>query len=73
MKKLKEALYTVDEAAKQLAVSSETIKEFIRMHGPSARKDRKPLLDLDRIRPWLEDRASARQTFDWFMENCPED
>jgi len=73
MKKEQGTLYTVDEAAKKLAVSPETIKEFVRMHGPSARKNRKPLLDLNRIRPWLEDRASARRTFDWFMENCPDD
>jgi len=73
MKKEQGTLYTVDEAARELAVSPGTIKEFIRMHGPSARKNGKPLVDLNRIRPWLDDRDSARRTFDWFMENCPDD
>jgi hypothetical protein len=73
MRKTQGTLYTVDAAARQLAVSPATIKEFIRMYGPSARKNRQPLIALDRIRPWLEDRESARKTFDWFMENCPDD
>lgn len=73
MNKSEGSLCTVDEAAKELAVSIATVKEFIRLYGPSARRGRKPMVHLERIRPWLEDRTSACRTFQWFMDNCPDE